>query len=148
MYFLLEMIEIKVSNYKIKKILYASLIISALLVIAVIVLSVLLAETKQNVKDNICLNKSCIKAGKFKKCLVLLKLTKSINNSFNLFWLFKASSILENIDESVDPCENFFEFSCGNFVKNQRIQDDQTKISEFSKLRDTATYSIAGNFRD
>lgn len=66
MYFLLEMIEIKVSNYKIKTILYASLIISALLVIAVIVLSVLLAETKQNVKDNICLNKSCIKAGKLK----------------------------------------------------------------------------------
>lgn len=80
--------------------------------------------------------------------MVFLKLTKSINNSFNLFWLFKASSILENIDESVDPCENFFEFSCGNFVKNQRIQDDQTKISEFSILRDTATYSIAGNFRD
>lgn len=50
---------------------------------------------------------------------------------------------MKNIDESVDPCENFFQFSCGNFLKTQRIQDDQTKISEFSMLRDTASYSIA-----
>jgi predicted metalloendopeptidase len=48
------------------------------------------------------------------------------------------------MDETVDPCENFFEFTCGNFLKTQRIQDDQNRISEFSILRDTASFSIAG----
>ncbi len=48
------------------------------------------------------------------------------------------------MDENIDPCENFYEFTCGSFKRKYRIEDSQTKISEFSMLRDTVSYSIAG----
>ena len=51
---------------------------------------------------------------------------------------------MDNIDETVDPCEDFYQFSCGSFDKNKRIEDSQSKISEFSILRDSVSYSVAG----
>lgn len=32
-----------------------------------------------------------------------------------------ASKIIEYLDESVDACENFYEFACGNYIKNAII---------------------------
>lgn len=49
------------------------------------------------------------------------------------------------MDESNDPCENFYEFTCGNYVKNNRLKEDQSKLDEFSMLRDRVSYLIAGN---
>lgn len=51
--------------------------------------------------------------------------------------------ILNNMDETADPCDNFYQFSCGSFVKEKRIPDDQSKIDEFFMLRDKVAYSIA-----
>ena len=34
------------------------------------------------------------------------------------------NDLLESIDESVDPCEDFFEFTCGTWLKKNRIPDD------------------------
>ena len=51
--------------------------------------------------------------------------------------------ILSNMDETADPCENFYEFSCGSFLNEVRIPDDQSKIDEFFMLRDKVAYSIA-----
>jgi predicted metalloendopeptidase len=50
------------------------------------------------------------------------------------------------MDETVDPCDNFFLFSCGSFLSDVRIPDDQSKIDEFFMLRDKVAYSIAGLF--
>jgi hypothetical protein len=30
---------------------------------------------------------------------------------------------MESIDETVDPCENFYKFTCGNWMKNKKISD-------------------------
>lgn len=54
---------------------------------------------------------------------------------------------MKNINESVDPCENFYEFSCGYFGKSHRIADDQPKIDELSILRDKVAYAIAGKIQ-
>lgn len=43
---------------------------------------------------------------------------------------------MESLDESVDPCENFYEFACGSFIKNTYIPDDKTLIDSFSLVRD------------
>lgn len=35
-----------------------------------------------------------------------------------------ANYLLESIDETVEPCENFYQFSCGTWLRNNRIPDD------------------------
>lgn len=37
---------------------------------------------------------------------------------------FLANYLLESIDEKVDPCEDFFEFTCGTWLKKNRIPDN------------------------
>jgi predicted metalloendopeptidase len=40
------------------------------------------------------------------------------------FIIFLANYLLESIDESIEPCENFFQFACGTWLRNNRIPDD------------------------
>ena len=42
--------------------------------------------------------------------------------------------IIETMDEKVDPCENFYQYSCGNWLKNTPIPDSRTRYSRFEKL--------------
>lgn len=49
----------------------------------------------------------------------------------------KAATIIkESINESVDPCEDFFEFSCGKWIANNPIPDDHTSYSHFDVVRE------------
>jgi len=47
-----------------------------------------------------------------------------------------ASEILENMDRSVNPCQDFYKFACGGFVEKTVISDDRTRMSSFSVLGD------------
>ncbi|XP_022914109.1 neprilysin-2 isoform X2 [Onthophagus taurus] len=47
-----------------------------------------------------------------------------------------ASKVLETIDESVDPCDDFYDFACGNFVKKTNIPDDKSSVTTFSVISD------------
>ena len=44
--------------------------------------------------------------------------------------------LLKNMDLDVDPCDDFYKFSCGNFIKEQIIPDDKKKWTSFSPLED------------
>ena len=39
--------------------------------------------------------------------------------------LYTAGKLLENMDASVDPCDNFFEFACGGWRKRTVIPEDR-----------------------
>ncbi|CAF4631796.1 unnamed protein product, partial [Rotaria magnacalcarata] len=41
----------------------------------------------------------------------------------------------ESIDEGVQPCEDFFQFACGTWLKNNRIPDDTGAQDTFNVLR-------------
>jgi putative endopeptidase len=41
-----------------------------------------------------------------------------------------------SMDTSVDPCTDFFAYSCGGWIKNNPIPPDQTSWSVYSKLED------------
>lgn len=60
--------------------------------------------------EELCLTQSCVKA---------------------------AASILEKIDENVEPCEDFYNFACGQYVKNVVIPEDKVSVDSFSVVRDT-----------
>ena len=59
--------------------------------------------------DNFCMTKGCVKT---------------------------AADILTNMDESVNPCKDFYRFACGGFMERTSIPDDRTRISSFSVLGD------------
>ncbi|XP_016836925.1 neprilysin-2 [Nasonia vitripennis] len=44
----------------------------------------------------------------------------------------EASFFINNIDQNIDPCEDFYQFACGNFIKNAIIPDDENKIDMMS----------------
>lgn len=67
------------------------------------------APTQKSVEDEVCLSTACVKA---------------------------ANKVMNLLDDSVDPCENFYEFACGKFLKETEIPDDKVTIDSFSIVRD------------
>lgn len=47
-----------------------------------------------------------------------------------------TTKIFDRIDESVDPCDNFYQFACGTYLRNTFIPDDKASVDSFSFLRD------------
>lgn len=47
-----------------------------------------------------------------------------------------ASRILKNIDSNVEPCDDFYKFVCGGFLKSTKIPDDKTNVNTFSVIDD------------
>ena len=50
--------------------------------------------------------------------------------------------MLEMMDVSVDPCENFYNFACGSFVKETNIPDEKVSVNTFSIIEDKLSYCV------
>lgn len=64
-------------------------------------------------------------------------------------WFYLPSSaarVNEYIDGSVDPCENFFDYACGNWIKKHPIPEDRSSIDTFGVLRDEVEVILKGKW--
>jgi len=55
-----------------------------------------------------------------------------------------AARLLEAMDPSVDPCEDFFEYACGTWNRINVIPNDKPKYDTFRKLGDELQTSLKG----
>ncbi|KAK2847818.1 hypothetical protein Q7C36_009500 [Tachysurus vachellii] len=47
-----------------------------------------------------------------------------------------ASRLIENMDPTVNPCENFYQYACGGWLKKNIIPETSSRYSTFDILRD------------
>lgn len=47
-----------------------------------------------------------------------------------------ASRLLKNMDREVEPCDDFYDFACGGFLKSTIIPDDKTTVNTFTGISD------------
>ncbi|XP_070505178.1 neprilysin-2-like isoform X2 [Chironomus tepperi] len=88
---------------------YLTAIISIIL-ISKLTDSVTAAKSNESIACNdICLTSGCVRA---------------------------ASKILEKMDENIDPCDDFFAFSCNQYNKNTNVPDDKSSVNIFSTIND------------
>ena len=55
----------------------------------------------------------------------------------------QSAAILRYLDRSVDPCDDFYEFACGKYLRETILPDDKTSDTSFTELQDEVNEQLA-----
>lgn len=48
----------------------------------------------------------------------------------------ESAIMLSTLDENVDPCDNFYEFACGKFLRDTILPEDKAIIMSFTQVQE------------
>ena len=65
------------------------------------------------------------------------------NNILTKF-VIAAARVIKSVDLSVDPCENFYDFACGGWIKTHEVPSDRSNLYAYGVLRDDVTRTLKG----
>ena len=55
-----------------------------------------------------------------------------------------AKELEASIDRSIDPCEDFYQFACGRWIKANPIREDRTESSTFDITGELLLKNVKG----
>ena len=69
---------------------------------------------------------------------------RQLLNCIEILWrkIFPAAQILENMNQKVDPCDDFYSFACGGFESKYVIPDDKSSVTSFTLIGDEITAQL------
>ena len=62
-----------------------------------------------------------------------------MNSTFEI-----AKDLKTCMDTTVNPCDDFYKFTCGNFLKEAKIPEDKESITTFSEADDKLNKKLRG----
>lgn len=55
-----------------------------------------------------------------------------------------ASTILKNLDQNKDPCDDFYDYACGKFADELGVPDEKATINTLNRIRERVYEYIFG----
>lgn len=76
-----------------------------------------------------------------------LHLSKNENNSQKFcstdICMAESKKMLSALDDSIDPCDNFYEFACGQFIRKTILPANKNMQTTFSQIQDTVDAQLS-----